>query len=221
MQERSARYEAHATPLLKNSVCPELCSIQPILVRRFGIEAKYWLKVDGELLNAMPPPIFGYRKLIAEGLFHVQYHAIELSLKPASEISRIGEILHMTDSVVRRELMALGYSETGLDHVHFNIELTAEEAKVILGHMSNFVSVKIFLPATASFQKIEDLSKRAAIAMGDKKYSPDGIIIRRGENICYHTWFKNITAEGLKCFYTSVDLFLKSLNTVSRFRPTT
>ncbi len=121
----------------------------------------------------------------------------------------------MTDSVVRRELMALGYSETGLDHIHFNIELAGTESKEILGHMLNFTSVKIFLPTPSSFQKIENLSKRAAITMGDKNYSPDGIIIRREENICYHACFKNITAEGLTCLYTSVDLFLKSIATLS------
>lgn len=175
------------------------------------------MKVHGELLKAMPQSIFGYRKVIPEGLFHVQYRMIELSLEPLSDISRIRETLHATDLAVRRELTALGYTETALDHIHFNIELTAEEAREVLAYMANFVTVRIFLPKTASFREIEDLSKQAAVAMGDKNYSPEGMIIRRGESICYHTWFKKITPKGLKDFYTTVDAFLRSLNTLSKF----
>jgi len=183
-------------------------------MRRYGIEAKYWLKVDDKVLETMPSDLFMYEKSTSGGMFNVQYHAIEFSHDPLDDISQIVDMLHSADTAVRRELKQLGYNEAGLDHIHFNIELTAEEARKVLGYMEKFTTVKIFSPQTEPFQKIEDLSKQAAMEMGDENYSPDGIIIRRGEAVCYHTGFGKITAEGLRDFYTNVDAFLKDLNDV-------
>jgi hypothetical protein len=181
-------------------------------MRQYGVEAKYWLKVQNEILETMPPQILSYRKNTPEGIFRVQYRAIEFSHNPQSDISNIGQMLSTADMVVRRELAHLGYDETGLKHIHFNVELTENEAKKVLGYMEKFTTVKIFFPPTEAFQKIRDLNERAAISMGDDKYSrEDNMMIRRGENICYHTWFTKFTIEGLKDFYNNLDILLKSL----------
>ena len=180
-------------------------------MRRYGIEAKYWLKIDDKVVETMPSCLFMYEKSMPEGTFNVQYHLIEFSHKPLDNISQIVDMLHSADVVVRRELKQLGYNETGLDHIHFNIELTAEEARKVLGYMEKFRTIKIFFPKTEPFQKIEDLRKQAAMEMGNENYLSDGFIIRRGEFICYHTWFKKIAADCLKNFYMNVDIFFKKL----------
>ena len=121
-------------------------------------------------------------------------------------------MLSAADMVVRRELAYLGYDETGLKHIHFNVELTENEAKKVLGDMEKFTTVNIFFPPTEAFQKIRDLNERAALSMGDDNYSrEDNMMIRRGENICYHTWFTKFTIEGLKDFYNNLDILLKSM----------
>ena len=181
-------------------------------MRKYGIEAKYWLKVENKILGTMPLQILSYRKNMPEGIFRVQYCAIEFSHYPQSDILNVGQMLSTADIAVRRELEHLGYNETGLKFIHLNVELKENEAKKVLGYMEKFTTVKIFCPPTESFQKIQDLTKRAAISMGDENYLCEGnMMIRRGENICYHTWFTKFTIEGLKDFYKNLDILLKSL----------
>ena len=180
-------------------------------MRQYGIEAKYWLKVENEILETMPLQILSYRKNMPEGIFRVQYRAIEFSHNPQNDISNVGQMLSTADMVVQRELAHLGYNETGLKHIHFNVELTENEAKIVLEGMEEFTTVKIFFPPTKAFQKIRDLNERAAISMGDDNYSLEDNMIRRGENICYHTCFTKFTIEGLKDFYKNLDILLKSL----------
>ncbi|MDQ1279867.1 MAG: hypothetical protein QG670_1129 [Thermoproteota archaeon] len=181
-------------------------------MRQYGIEAKYWLKVKNEILATMPPQILSYRKNMPEGIFRVQYCAIEFSHNPQSDISNVGQMLSTADMAVRRELALLGYNETGLKHIHFNVELTENEAEKVLGYMKKFTTVKIFFPPTESFQKIRDLNERTAISMGNDNYPrADNMMIRRGENICFHTWFTKFTIEGLEDFYKNLDTLLKSL----------
>jgi hypothetical protein len=180
-------------------------------MRHYGIEAKYWLKVGNELLETMPLQILSYRKNMPEGTFRVQYSVIEFSHNPQDDISKIGQMLSTADTIVRRELAQLGYNETGLKHIHLNVELTKNEAKRVLGYLEKFKTVKIFSPQTDSFQKILDLNEQAAISMGDDSCSCEGnMMIRRGESICYHTCFTKFTIEGLKDFYKKLDIILKS-----------